>query len=574
MTELERRSWLIEVAGGRRRADLVIKGAKVIDVLNGQIIEGDVAVADGLIAGIGTYEGEREFDAGGRYLAPGFIDTHVHIESSLVDPASFSELVVPHGTTTVIADPHEICNVCGLDGLDYMLSFSKDLPLSIFLMIPSCVPATTFEHAGAVMDAAMIARRIEEERVLGLGEMMDTVGTVAGNPAILEKLQVAWRAGKIVDGHAPSLGDVALNAYAAANIRTDHECATSEELRARIARGMYVMLREGSACRDLRNLLQGVDHLNSRYCLFCTDDRQPSSIIAEGHLDNHLRIAVEEGLSPIEALRMATINASECYGLRDRGAIVPGRRADLVLLDDLERFGVSHTWCAGISYRRRAEGVTAPVPPQVSGLMRIAGFSHEKLRLKLSSALVRVIDIMEGSVVTEAGRAQVLLDASGCYMNDPTQDIVKIAVVERHKGTGHVGLALARGYGLQGGAVATTIAHDSHNIIVAGDNDDDMLLAVRTLAEIGGGIVMIRAGVVLDTLPLPIAGLMSNLGGDHVDKRLKQMHEKAIRRLGIFEGIDPFMTLSFMALPVIPHLKVTDMGLFDVDEFAFVSVEL
>jgi len=568
------RKHLMDVAAGRVEADLVITGARVIDVCNGRITEGDVAIVDGMIAGIGSYRGKQRFDARGKFLAPGFIDGHVHIESSLVDPASFADLVVPHGTTTVIADPHEICNVCGLDGLDYLLESSEGLPLSVFLMIPSCVPATTFEHSGAVMDAQAIAQRIKVDRVLGLGEMMDAVGTVGAEQRILDKLAVAYETGKLIDGHAPGLSGHELNAYAAASIHTDHECATKEDLQDRIARGMHVLLREGSACHDLRNLLQGVDASNSRMCLFCTDDRQPFSILEEGHVDNHLRIAVEEGVHPIEAIRMATLNASECYRLYDRGAIVPGRRADLVLLEDLRKFKVMNVWTGGNLFVPRTEGTMAPIPPAVAGRMNIGDFSIGKLRLYLSRPTVRVIDILEGSVVTESGKATVPIGTDGCYENDPTQDVVKLAVIERHQGTGNVGLALIRGYGLQHGAVATTIAHDSHNIIVAGDNDPDMVLAVETLMRLGGGIVMVHAGEVLDSLALPIAGLMTNLGGNHVHERFTQMHRKAVRRLSIHDGIDPFMTLSFMALPVIPHLKVTDMGLFDVDAFRFVPLEL
>lgn len=574
MIKLNERKRLMDVAAGRIEADLVITGAKVVDVFNGKIIEGDVAVVDGLIAGIGTYRGLKSHDAKGRYLAPGFIDAHVHIESSLVDPPSFASLVVPHGTTTVIADPHEICNVCGLDGLDYMLERSDDLDLSVFFMIPSCVPATAFEHAGAVMDASHLKKRIGLDRVLGLGEMMDTVGTVASEKRILKKLDVAYRARKIIDGHAPGLGGLALNAYAAAGIKTDHECASADQLRERIRCGMYVMLREGSACHDLRNLLSGVDEFNSRYCLFCTDDRQPRSIIEEGHLDNHLRIAVEEGIDPLMAIRMATINAAECYGLHDRGAIAPGRRADLVLLDDLHDFKVCTTWCRGIEFSAGSRHESMPVDASVSSRVDISVFSEKKLRLKLSSPKVRVIDVTGGSVVTGSGSAEVLIDEAGLYRNDPGQDIVKLAVVERHLGTGNVGLALIRGYGLRNGAVATTIAHDSHNIIVAGDNDADMSVAVYTLGELGGGIVMVQDGSVIDSLPLPIAGLMTNLGGHFVHKRLLRMHEKALKLFGIHADTDPFMTLSFMALPVIGHLKVTDLGLFDVDSFSFVPIEL
>ena len=565
---------LIDVAAGRITADLVITGARVVDVCNGRIIEGDVAIVDGLIAGIGPYRGKETVDAKGKYLLPGFIDGHVHIESSLVDPASFSNLVVPHGTTTVVADPHEICNVGGLDALDYMLESSEGLPLSVFFMIPSCVPATSFEHSGAILDADELAKRIGHPRVLGLGEMMDVMGTVSAEDSILDKLLVAEDAEKLVDGHAPDLHGLQLNAYAAARIHTDHECATAEELQERIGRGMYVLLREGSACHDLRNLLAGVTEHNSRMCLFCTDDRQPRSILAEGHIDNHLRIAIQEGLDPLTAIRMATLNAAECYRLHDRGAIVPGRRADLVLVDDLSDFNIAQVWCMGKPFVEHISSIVDTIAPAVAGRMDIGDFAPEKLALHLRSPQVRVIRMFAESVVTEAGTATVTLDPAGTYVNDPTQDIVKLAVIERHKGTGNVGLALLGGYGLHDGAIATTIAHDSHNVIVAGDNDSDMVKAIEVLVELGGGIVMVRRGEVLDVLPLPIAGLMTNLGGMHVDGKFERMHNVAWQELGIHAGLDPFMSLSFMALPVIPHLKVTDMGLFDVDTFSFVPLEI
>ena len=565
---------LIDVAAGKIAADLVISGARVVDVCNGRIIEGDVAIVDGLIAGIGTYQGKETFDANGKYLLPGFIDGHVHIESSLVDPASFSNLVVPHGTTTAVADPHEICNVAGLDALDYMLESSEGLPLSVFFMIPSCVPATPFEHSGAILDAEALAKLIGHPRVLGLGEMMDVVGTVTAENPILEKLLVADEAKKLVDGHGPGLQGLQLNAYAAARIHTDHECATAEELQDRIGRGMYVLLREGSACHDLRNLLAGVTEHNSRMCLFCTDDRQPKSILTEGHIDNHLRIAVQEGLNPLTAIRMATLNAAECYRLHDRGAIVPGRRADLVLVEDLCDFRISHVWCKGTPYVKDVAFTVKPIAPAVAGRMDIRDFSSDKLVLRLRSPQVRYIRMLTESVVTDIGTTTVTLDSTGAYVNDPTQDIVKLAVIERHRGTGNVGLALLGGYGLHDAAIAPPIAHDSHNVIVAGDNDADMVKAVEVLVEQGGGIVMVRKGEVLDVLPLPIAGLMTNLGGAYVDEKFGRMHGVALQELGIHTGLDPFMSLSFMALPVIPHLKVTDMGLFDVDTFSFVPLEI
>lgn len=566
---------LIDVAAGRELADLVITGAKIVDVYNAKIIEEDVAIVAGRIAGIGSYKGKVRYDAKGSYLLPGLIDGHVHIESSMVDPVSFARLVLPHGTTTVIADPHEICNVCGLDGLDYMLQASEDVPLDVFMMIPSCVPSTPFEHAGAVLDAKALSKRIDHPRVLGLGEMMDMVGTVAGESRVLEKLAVAQRAGKLVDGHAPDVFGMELNAYAAAHIHTDHECATVQELQDRISRGMYVLLREGSACHDLRNLLPGVTRENEHMCLFCTDDRQPKSILSEGHIDNHLRIAVQEGLDPFTAIRMATLNAAQCFRLYDRGAIAPGKIAHMILVDNLTDFSVQQVFCNGqILKLDESVGTEVEIDPLVAGRVDIGSFNESSLAMKLSSPQVRLIGILEGSVVTESATAVVDIDEHGYYRNRVGQDIVKLAVVERHKGTHNVGLALIRGYGITNGAVATTIAHDSHNIIVAGDNDTDMALAVKTVAGIGGGIVMVSEGEVIDTLPLPIAGLMTNKGGRFVDAKFDKMHALAKERLKIHDGIDPFMTLSFMALPVIPHLKVTDMGLFDVDRFSFVDIEV
>lgn len=565
---------LIDVAAGRAEADLVITNAKVVDVFNGTIIEGNVAIVDGLIAGIGSYQGKESFDGQGKYLVPGFIDAHVHIESSLLDPHSFSDLLLPCGTTTAIADPHEICNVCGLEGFDYMLQESQNLPLSLFFMIPSCVPATPFEHSGAILDAQAIQSRIDVKRVLGLGEMMDMVGTVQADPSVVDKLTVAHQAQKLIDGHGPALAGLNLNAFAAAGIHTDHECTTKEELIERIKCGIYVLLREGSASHDLVNLLGGVTSQNSRFCLFCTDDRQPRSIIEEGHIDNHLRLAVAEGVNPIEAIRMATLNAAECYNLRDRGAIACGRRADLVLLSDLKDFKVEAVWTKGERYQAPRSHRQQAICPSVSARVNIGNFTVADLRLKIDQKRVRVIELIADSIGTIAGEEIVNVDQAGYYQHNPTLDLVKIAVVERHSGSGNVGLGLLRGYGLQGGAVATTIAHDSHNIIVAGDNDADMALAVETLAQLGGGIVMIHQGKVLDQMALPIAGLMTNRGPHYVIEKLQSMHTKALEYLKINPAIDPFMTLSFMALPVIPQLRVTDMGLFDVTSHSFVTLTL
>ena len=569
----------IDVAAGRAPADLRIANCRVVDVYNKAVFPADVLISGGYIAGWGGPdfpEAREVFDAGGAYLAPGLIDSHVHIESSHLSPAEFSRLVVPHGTTTVVADPHEICNVCGLDGFDYMLRASERTALQVFLQVPSCVPCTPFENAGATLDAKEIARRIGLERVLGLGEMMNFVGVCTADGAILDKLMEAARAGKLVDGHSPGLSGHMLDAYAAAGIRTDHECATPDELRDRVRRGIYVLLRQGTSCHDTLNLLPGVTGDNERFCLFCTDDRQSASLIEEGHIDNNLRLAIGAGLDPLTALRMATINAADCYGLRDRGAVAPGKRADLILFEDLNDLRVKEVWVAGRHVASRGAYLSEDVrvaPEGVSGRMNVRDFSAARLALTLKSDQVRTIQVCPGSVVTGEGRATVRRDAAGRFKRDG-QDIVKIAVVERHKGTGNVGLGLLEGYGLKNGAIATSVAHDSHNIIVAGDSEDDMALAVERLIEMGGGMAIAQNGRLLGSLEHEITGLMTDRPGEWVAGEIARLCDIAGNALGIHADIDPFMALCFMALPVIPALKITDTGLFDVNAFKTVPVEV
>ncbi|MDD7772183.1 MAG: adenine deaminase [Firmicutes bacterium] len=567
---------LIDVAAGREPADLVIKNCMVVNVFTGRIVPGDIAVCGDRIAGIGSYEGRQTVDARGKYAAPGFIDSHIHIESCYVTPEEISRLLVPHGAATIIADPHEIVNVCGIPGLDYMMEAAKDAALDIKYMLPSCVPSTSFEHAGAIVDAAQMEEPIRRDNILGLGEFMDYPGVISASDSVLEKLLVAKKAGKLIDGHAPSVAGLELNAYAAAGIQGDHECSTVEEMNDRLERGMYVLMRQGSACHNLRTLVKGVTPENSRRCLLCSDDRQPKTIFSEGHMDNHLRICVEEGLDPVTAIRMATLNAAECFRLHDRGALAPGYRADIVLLDDLRDFRVRKVWLGGTLCAedgRYLPQVHRHDAAAVRGSIRLKDFSAEKFKMHLTSNKVNVIGILPGGVVTKKDTAEIRLDADGEFVWQPEQDIVKVAVLERHHYTGNVACGFLKGYGIQAGAVALSVAHDSHNIIVCGVSDQEMESAVLALEKQQGGIVLVKDGQVIASMPLPIAGLMSDQSGEWVEQKLTEIHEKAFSQLGIQTGVEPVMTLCFMSLPVIPEMKLTDMGLFDVTKFHFIPVE-
>ena len=567
---------LIDVAAGRIPADFVIKNCKVIDVYNGAILEGDIALCDGLIAGVGQYEGTKEIDAKGQFAAPGFIDSHIHVESSYVSPEELGRLVVPHGTTTIVADPHEITNVCGLKGLNYMMEASDATALDIKWMLPSCVPATPFEHAGAVIDAAAMEEPMASDKILGLGEYMNFPGVIFANDSELDKLLVAKKNGKPIDGHSPGVTGNQLNAYAAARIHTDHECSTVEEMLDRIGRGMYVLLRQGSACHNLRTLLKGVNAYNSRRCILCADDCQPKTILNVGHLDNHLRICVEEGLDPITAIQMASLNAAECFGMDDRGAIAPGLRADIVLMEDLKEFQVKKVFVAGVESASEGNYSLPVVRKDISatkGSFHVKDFSIEKLKLKINSEKAHLIKILPGGVVTAKEIAEINRNENGEFVYDPSRDIAKVAVVERHQDTGNVAVALLKGYGIKEGAVALSIAHDSHNIIVVGVNDEDMAFAVEELIKQDGGIILVKDGEILERMALPIAGLMSDQSGEWVDEKLTLLHKAAHGILGISADVEPIMTLCFMSLSVIPEIKLTDMGLFDVTKFDFISIE-
>lgn len=568
---------VIDVAMGRKEADVVIKNCKVVNVFSGEIQEGDIAISGGQIVGIGNYDGKEVIDAEGKYAAPGFIDSHIHIESSYVSPEELGRLIVPHGGTTIMADPHEIANVFGAEGLSYMVEAGKCTALDIKYELPSCVPATPFENAGAVLDAKEIEKLIVSEDFIGLGEFMNFPGVINNDEDVVGKLVAAKKAGKWIDGHGAGLAGNALDAYVSAGILADHECSTVEEMKARLDRGMYILLRQGSACHDLRTLLGGVTPENSRRCLLCSDDRQPKTILHEGHLDNHLRICVEEGIDPVAAIRMATLNAAECFGLKDRGAIAPGYRADIVLMDDLKDFNVNRVWIEGELVAQ--EGKYLPEMKKydissVKGSVTLKDFSKDKFKMNLKSNKVNVIGILPGGVVTEKLTAEITLDAAGEFVFKPEEDIVKVAVLERHKGTGNVACGFLKGYGIKEGAVALSIAHDSHNIIVVGVNDDEMEFAVKSLVEQEGGIVLVKDGKIVESMPMPIAGLMSDQCGEWVDEKLTSIHDKAYAELGISGSVEPVMTLCFMSLIVIPEIKITDTGLFDVTTFSFIPVEI
>jgi len=575
---------LIDAAAGRIPADLVIRNGIVADVYAGRFVEKDLAIVEGLIAAVAepkTCEGKVVIDARGLYVLPGFIDSHIHIESSFLCPGELGRLLLPLGTCTIIADPHEIVNVCGIAGLNYMIDAAEDTAMDIKFMVPSCVPATPFEHSGAVLNAKSISGPIRYENVLGLGELMDYTGVINKDTNTLDKILLAKSRNRLIDGHSPGLKGRLLNAYAAASVRTDHECSTPEEMEERISLGMYVMLREGSASHDLKKLIPALTPENSRRCVLCTDDYQPRTIFENGHINNSLRICVKEGIPPIMALRMATLNAAECFRLSDRGGLAPGLRADIVLAEDVENFKVSRVYIRGKlradkGIYREPSSRSSQTPSDdrsMRGSFHVKGFSVKKLALPLQSDTAWTIDIKPGSIITGKGKAVVKRDAAGSFVYDPAADIAKIAVVERHRGTGNVGVGLIRGYGLRSGAIAISVAHDSHNIIVVGVNDADMFSGVERLIAIGGGAVLIRDWDVLEEMPLPLGGIMSDQSGEWVDTKLKTLEKKAVEELGVSKEVDPLMTLCFMALPVIPSLKITDMGLFDVDAFKFTPVE-
>jgi adenine deaminase len=546
------RADLIAVARGDAAPDLVIEGAQVFSAFTREWLELDVAVFDGVIAGLGSYEGGQRRDARGQYLVPGFIDAHVHIESSKLIPAEFARAVVPHGTTAVVTDPHEVANVLGLDGVQWMLDASEDLPLDVFVMAPSCVPASDFESPGCQLEPADIEAILHHRRALGVAEMMNFPG--------------------VVDGHAPGVSGPALNAYIAAGIRSDHEATTYEEALEKRRRGMWVLIREASNAHNLRDLLPLVNEYGPAHTAFCTDDREPDLLYRDGHIDQMCRIAVQEGVEPEDALLMATLHPARAHGLLDRGAVAPGLRADLVLLDDLETFRPACVWKDGrlVAAGGGAEPFARPaIPDRLRETMRSAPVEADGFAIPAESDRVRVIEIVPGQLITIAREEQPPV-RDGHVVAEPGRDLAKIAVVERHHETGRVGKGLVRGFGLRAGAFASTVAHDAHNVVIVGVTDEDMSACAARLQEIGGGIVVARDGAIRGELALPVAGLLSDQPVEDVVARLEQLQDM-LREQGVRDSA-PFMTLSFLALSVIPALKITDRGLVDVERFELVPL--
>ncbi|HSR31150.1 MAG TPA: adenine deaminase, partial [Anaerolineae bacterium] len=556
-------------ARGEEPADLVLRNARLLNVFSGEIHPADIAIHDGQVVGLGEYQARQVVDLEQRFVAPGFIDAHVHLESLMVQPSEFALAVLPHGTTAVVCDPHEIANVLGLDGVRYMLDASEGLPLSVYIMAPSCVPATHMESAGARLTADDIEKLWAYERVLGLAEMMNYPGLLFRVPAVLDKIRSAGD--RPIDGHAPGLSGLDLNAYVAAGVRSDHECTDLEEAREKLRRGMHILIREGTTERNLHALLPLVTPQNARMCHFCSDDRHPDTLLREGHIDGIVRRAIALGLDPITAFQMATINTAKYFGLRNIGAVAPGYRADLLVLDNLEAVQLAQVYASGQLVADGGQALFSTsgmldVPTQPSVHVDLNALN---LDIAAGEGSARVIGTIPDQVVTEDLRLIPTIE-NGRVVSDPGRDLLKIAVIERHHGTGNVGLGLVKGIGLKQGAIASSVAHDSHNLVVVGASDEGMRVAVAAIAEMGGGLVVVEGGQVRAACPLPIAGLISDHSVEEVRDQVEALTEAA-HALGCTLP-DPFMTLSFLALPVIPSLKLTDKGLVDVSKFDLVPL--
>ena len=557
--KLMKKQYIVNVASGRQKADLVLKNATYVNVFSNELCQGDIAVAKGQIVGMGSYDGEVEVDVSGKIVCPGFIDAHIHLESSLVSPKEFARAVLPHGTTTVITDPHEITNVMGTDGIDYMLQATEGLPIDVRFMLPSCVPATPLDESGANLDYRAIDSFYDHARVQGLAEMMNFVGVVGGDKEVIAKIVAAQAHHKKIDGHAPGIRDKDLAAYIAAGVYSDHECSDMEDAMAKLRNGQFIMVRDGTAAKNLEAL---VDLLKQPYydrCMFCTDDKHPIDLLEKGHIDYIIKKAISYGVDPIVAVKVACHNPARYFALNNRGAIAPGYLADFAIIDNFENFNVEMVFKKGVLTCRNGEVQSFPTPQideyleqRAHDTFHVAHLTAEDFHDERPRG---VIGLVPGEIVsTDNGYASAV---------DVEKDILKIAVIERHKNTHHIGLGYIQGYGLKSGAVATSISHDSHDIIVVGTNEEDMAFAANRIVENCGGITVVEDGKVLGEVVLEIAGLMSDDSLVIVNNKLEIAKEQAFR-LGVSRGIDPFMTLSFMSLPVIPTLRLTTRGVIDV----------
>ena len=561
---------MIKSARGRKPVDLVLANARIINVFSGEIFAGDIAVAHGCIVGFGSYEAKKTVDMGGRFVAPGFIDAHVHIESSMTGITEFARAVVACGTTTVVADPHEIANVLGTEGIDYMLRSSQGQPVNIYFTLPSCVPATNMETSGAALTAEDLLPFMGHDQMLALAEMMNYPGVIHEDPEVLKKIEMAKTGRKPVDGHAPGLSGHDLCAYISAGISSDHECTTEREAKEKLDLGMHIMIREGTAAKNLEALLPVVNERTARRMMWCTDDRHPQDIL-EGHIDSMVRKAIGAGLDPVIAIQMATINPAEYFRIKTVGAIAPGRKADLVVFSDLDSPYMEAVYSGGVlvaEHGKMSPDIAPPEPVLIPPSMNV-DTQQIDLSIPAANKRIRVMDIVPDQIIT----GQFIMEATiwqGKAVADISRDLLKIAVIERHTGSGNVGKGFVRGFGLKRGAIASSVAHDSHNIIVVGTNDEDMHAAIRAIVEMGGGLAAVYDKKVCADLALPIAGLMSLEPIPAVRDKIDRLIHAA-RELGVTLH-DPFMTLSFLALPVIPELKITDKGLVDVTRFKIVSL--
>lgn len=558
----------INAAMGKVKAELVLKDAFIINVFTQTIEKKDVAINDDVIVGIGKYEGKQEIDCKGLFVVPGFIDSHVHIESSMVTPEIFSDLVIKKGVTTIVADPHEIANVLGEKGIEFMLENSKKGDIDTFFMLPSCVPAVDFEDNGAVLEADNLEKFINHPKVLGLGEVMDVNAVTSGKKNMLKKILMVNNQNKSIDGHCPKINEKELNAYLCANVRTDHECTNYEEALQKVANGMYVMLREGSAARDLKKLLPAVNDKNYSRFIFCTDDRHIEDLVDEGSIDNCIRTAIDEGMDPVKAYTIASFNAANCYGLKDRGAISPGMKADLVIFEDIKKLKIKNVIKNGKIYKDNHIYEDVFIKPSVN----VDCIKEDLFHIEAKGKFVNVIKVHPGLLVTKKEKREVKVNRGLVQCVEGKGEIVnKIAVIERHKNSGKHSVGFIEGLGLKKAAIAQTIAHDSHNIIVLGDNDKDMEIAVNNIIHNNGGIAFVSQGKLLECLELPIGGLMTSQNPDLVMDKITKLNLLAVK-FGIKKEVDPFLTLAFMALPVIPDIKITSRGLFDYSKFDFIDL--